>query len=987
MLLAGGGGGIEDRARATTTTMRARTTVLACECPEHFSIRPRSLYTRVRRHSVFRFCFASVVESGEVLGLCRRLAPLAAARARGEARPSGSSSSSNSSASVSASAADAALGSLVRQLQDSTRFSADDLPYFEDGDGDGSDAAAAGEEMKKKKKGGIAFGRRVLGRRRRRVEEEEASSSNASPSVAATAVASTTNTSNNPPLAFECRALRITPLVSEPGRVGVSGSGDLLFKSAGVGGGVFFLPAASVASGALLTREWELRDCGLEVFAAPVFEDSYGKEFEREAEDEEEEGGAGGNRSSRRRSFDYRASFTRASPSSVPPAAAAVAALSPPVSSPVASPRLQRRRSSLSGNRGSSSGSGSSSRRRLPRQAPPSVFLAFETTGDRDAAAGALMLKSNSTTAAAALDAAGQQARALAAESARSWLEGRISSYAHLLRLNLLSGRSFHDLGKYPVFPWVLSDYESEELDLSCSSWEAEEGTNNDDNDETLSSSSASPFPPPPFRDLSKPVGALGKNPARLREFRERYRDLEQMARAVRAGERAAVGAAASREEANSSKKKKKRPLFACCAALPATLDDDDDDKEKGKPISSSSLPPASPVSDDIALEPFMYGCHFSTPGYCAFWLLRQQPQLALRLQGGKFDAADRLFLSLKGAWDSATSAPTDVKELVPQFFWRDPSLYLCPAPPPGGGGGVGGSSSSSSSALSRSDSSSSNAPFGVRSDGRAVGDVELPPWAWKAAAGSSGAKGGGAAAGTSAAAAAAATADALSAALESDAVASGLPMWIDLVFGCKSGRGPQALKADNVFYPMTYGDIARAALAEVEAERGEGNGDAFSRRRRAEALRVQAAEFGRCPEVLFEGPHPRVALFPRMPKKRSDKTSNRALSTLVEEEEEEEEKGKRRRGWAGALRRLGRLRGVIGKKKEKQEEKETKETKTKKKPEKAAAAGAAEVVSASSPSFAADEEQAAVAARLAAAARVTSHALSDIGEEDEEEG
>ena len=430
-----------------------------------------------------------------------------------------------------------------------------------------------------------------------------------------------------------------------------------------------------------------------------------------------------------------------------------------------------------------------------------------------------------------------------------------------------------------------------------------------------------------------------------------------------------------------SRKKKQRRPLFACCAALPATLEERD---SRSSPSLPSYLSPSnrSPFLDDLALEPFLYGCHYSTPGYCAFWLLRQHPQLALRLQGGRFDAPDRLFLSLKGAWDSATSAPTDVKELVPQFFWRDPSLYLCPAPPPGGGGGGG----SAPSSLSRADSLSMNAPFGVRSDGRAVGDVELPPWAWRAAAeAESGAKARAAshpATSPSAAAAAAATADALSAALESDAVASALPFWIDLIFGFKSGRGsdnPEALRADNVFHPMTYGAVARAALAEVESKNESGETEAS--RRAARALRVQAAEFGRCPEALFSVPHPRVASFPRVKKKIGG-----ALSPVREEEEGEGKK--KSRSWAGALR-LGRLRRGWGGGKKKEKPEEGRE----------GAPAATEVVTASSPSFAEDQASAASAsaaaaalaeaARLAAAAKLASHPLSDIEEfleEDEEE-
>lgn len=49
------------------------------------------------------------------------------------------------------------------------------------------------------------------------------------------------------------------------------------------------------------------------------------------------------------------------------------------------------------------------------------------------------------------------------------------------MHLNTLAGRSYNDLMQYPVFPWILSDYDSEILDLSN---------------------------PDTFRDLSKPMGA-----------------------------------------------------------------------------------------------------------------------------------------------------------------------------------------------------------------------------------------------------------------------------------------------------------------------------------------------------------------------------------------------------------------------------------------------------------------------------------------------
>lgn len=53
-----------------------------------------------------------------------------------------------------------------------------------------------------------------------------------------------------------------------------------------------------------------------------------------------------------------------------------------------------------------------------------------------------------------------------------------------LWQLNLLAGRTYNDLNQYPVFPWVLADYNSDRLDLNLAST---------------------------FRDLSQPVGCLDK--------------------------------------------------------------------------------------------------------------------------------------------------------------------------------------------------------------------------------------------------------------------------------------------------------------------------------------------------------------------------------------------------------------------------------------------------------------------------------------------
>ena len=76
----------------------------------------------------------------------------------------------------------------------------------------------------------------------------------------------------------------------------------------------------------------------------------------------------------------------------------------------------------------------------------------------------------------------------------RAWRNRDLSTFDYLMAVNTLAGRSYNDITQYPVFPWILSDYLSQELDLTS---------------------------PSSFRDLSRPLGALTSD--RLKEFRMRY--------------------------------------------------------------------------------------------------------------------------------------------------------------------------------------------------------------------------------------------------------------------------------------------------------------------------------------------------------------------------------------------------------------------------------------------------------------------------------
>lgn len=48
-----------------------------------------------------------------------------------------------------------------------------------------------------------------------------------------------------------------------------------------------------------------------------------------------------------------------------------------------------------------------------------------------------------------------------------AWQNRDISNFEYLMRLNTIAGRSYNDLGQYPVFPWILADYSSTHLNLN----------------------------------------------------------------------------------------------------------------------------------------------------------------------------------------------------------------------------------------------------------------------------------------------------------------------------------------------------------------------------------------------------------------------------------------------------------------------------------------------------------------------------------------
>ncbi|XP_033860358.3 lysosomal-trafficking regulator-like isoform X6 [Acipenser ruthenus] len=249
------------------------------------------------------------------------------------------------------------------------------------------------------------------------------------------------------------------------------------------------------------------------------------------------------------------------------------------------------------------------------------------------------------------------------------WCSGQITNFEYLTHLNKHAGRSFNDLMQYPVFPFILSDYTSETLDLS---------------ETTI------------YRNLVKPIAVQSKE--KEDRYVDNYKYLEEE---FRKGAR-------------------------------------DDD-------------PMPPV------QPYHYGSHYSNSGTVLHFLVRMPPftKMFLSYQDQSFDIPDRTFHSMNTTWRlSSYESMTDVKELIPEFFYLPEFLV-----------------------------NREGFDFGVRQNSERVNHVNLPPWARN---------------------------DPRlfilihRQALESDQVSQTLCQWIDLVFGQKQ-KGKAAVHAINVFHPATY--------------------------------------------------------------------------------------------------------------------------------------------------------------------------------------
>ena len=211
-------------------------------------------------------------------------------------------------------------------------------------------------------------------------------------------------------------------------------------------------------------------------------------------------------------------------------------------------------------------------------------------------------------------------------EKIKIWKNWKMTNFEILMWLNIFGNRSYNDISQYPVFPWILINYDdplkieqrvqtkraismaiSDSTDLFNSTYTFPSTKHNNFNEENEFNLDYA------YRDMNLPMGMLeisDESIKRKDEFILNYETLLEM--------------------------------------------------------------------DDPNNKPYVFGSNFSNPIYVCNYLMRLFPftHISIELQGKGFDKPDRLFISVSNSFFNSTSQKGDVRELIPEFFYL-PEMFL----------------------------------------------------------------------------------------------------------------------------------------------------------------------------------------------------------------------------------------------------------------------------------------------------------------------
>ena len=188
------------------------------------------------------------------------------------------------------------------------------------------------------------------------------------------------------------------------------------------------------------------------------------------------------------------------------------------------------------------------------------------------------------------------------------WINNEISTFKFLMSLNIYGNRSYRDITQYPIFPWV---FPSNDIKLTNALNKIFINDNNQ-------------------RDLNKPIGFLEtckRSKSRFESYFENFNSMKQ-------------------------------------------------DLLNENPNIDFNYQNYSYLSKDNKFDwekiPYFYGSFYSNQVYVSHYLNRIFPFTftSLEIQSWQFDLPERLFSNLQYTFTNSISEKSDVRELIPEFFF-----------------------------------------------------------------------------------------------------------------------------------------------------------------------------------------------------------------------------------------------------------------------------------------------------------------------------
>ena len=243
------------------------------------------------------------------------------------------------------------------------------------------------------------------------------------------------------------------------------------------------------------------------------------------------------------------------------------------------------------------------------------------------------------------------------------WKNSKISSLEYLMWINIYGNRSFRDIAQYPVFPWILNDY-------------------NLSNVENIINFKA-------IRNFNLPMGMMAfdeKSNARKEGYIEGYNlmvnDISDEINIKKPNN--------SIEENEEDETKNSTIVKTSSDEMIKDSDEDNSsNKSKNNNIEKENKLKIPDYKYDLEklyynlnIEyeriPYLFGTHYSNSMYVSHFLLRLFPFCfnMIEIQGEGFDCPERLFFNLKNTFYSSTHEKCDLRELIPEFFTL-PEMFI----------------------------------------------------------------------------------------------------------------------------------------------------------------------------------------------------------------------------------------------------------------------------------------------------------------------